>query len=111
MTTSTGAQITPAADHLRRWLLKQSFAGLRPLDVRLDMEQSPTDEQTLYIDVVLATPPAGQTWPIDELFDMRRAVRDKALELGVGWPWHVRVRPETEEPEVPEPEPAPMTSP
>lgn len=95
---SASSVIPPAAERLRRWLLAQSFAELRPLDVSLELSFSPLGEDTLFVDVVLRTPPRGETWPIGELLDMRRAVRDEALELGLDWPWHVRVRPQTEEP-------------
>lgn len=107
VTTSTGTEIAPAARELGTWLSEQRFGGLRLLDVRLDLAFDLSGDEVLYLDVVLPTPPPGDTWPLDEIIEMRMAVRDKALELGVAWPWHVRVRPETEEPEPPDMDPDP----
>ena len=78
------------------------------LDVRraaLRLDEGAFGDDTLFIDVTLADPPAGsETWPVDDVLELHRLIADKAIALELPVPWHVTLRQET--PEEPEPEDA-----
>lgn len=87
-----------AAEDVRRWLSEQSFGRLRPLSVDLHREESAEGEEAWFFVVVLPDPdPNEGTWPVDELSDLDRGTRDRAIEAGVSWPWYVVFKPESDE--------------
>ena len=89
-----------AAEELRAWLAGQTFGAAHPVDVRLRRGQDSSGEGAWFVEVVLPDPdPAEGTWPVEDLIDLDRATRDKALELGVSWPWYVVFQPVTDEPQ------------
>lgn len=43
---------------------------------------------------------SGETWDPGEFAALQRAIRDKALEVGLSYPWYVIPRPDEEESEL-----------
>lgn len=59
------------------------------------------------MEVVLADPPeGGETWPLDDVLSLRRAVLTRSGELGIEAPVYVELSPQTEAPQEDD-EPAP----
>lgn len=105
MTSLLKQEDRSAAEALRAWLAEQTFGSVRPVEVRLRRDQDSTGDEAWFVEVVLPNPdPDVGTWPVDDLIDLDRATRDKALEIGVSWPWYVLVKPETDEPQADEDE-------
>jgi hypothetical protein len=77
------------------WLEGQTFGGLRVLGVGVCRDFDADDREAWFFDVTLPDPPEDLgTWPVADINDLRRQARDKALEVGLGWPWYFRFRPQ-----------------
>lgn len=56
---------------------------MRVTDARTEIEEDPFGDPALVIVLVLADPPDdAETWPVDDLWALRRIVRDVVDEVG-----------------------------
>jgi hypothetical protein len=87
--------------------LKDSTDGTTKIavvrDVRIELREDAYDGRAFEITMVLADPPPGaETWPIEELWTIRRVARDIVAnamrENNIDLPWFVVFEPETIEP-------------
>lgn len=86
-------------EELRTWLEQQPVGTLRPIEVSVTRAQDADDRDAWFFRVVLPDPSEGQdTWPAEDIDNLQRKTRDRALELGLAWPWYVRFEPESDEP-------------
>ncbi len=78
--------------------LKDKSAGATIIkDVRVEVREDSSDRLALFVVLVLSDPPQGhETWPVDDLWALRREVRgaiaDEAPDLNM--PWSVVFEPE-----------------
>lgn len=84
------------ADPVKAWLLNGCDGRLRPNEVRLTQSTDAASRDARHFELVLPDP-EGETWSADDLAELRRAVRDKALEVGLRYPWYVVPRTEHDE--------------
>jgi hypothetical protein len=78
--------------------LKDKSAGATIIkDVRVDVREDSSDRLALFIVLVLSDPPRGlETWPVDDLWALRREVRRAVAEKipDLDMPWFVVFEPE-----------------
>ena len=68
--------------------------------VEYDIAEDRDGVPSVYLSVVLSDPPAGaDTWPLDDLLSLRRAVRAKANAMGLEAPFYLWFTPETDPPQ------------
>ena len=65
--------------------------------MRVELREDSSDRQALFVVLVLSDPPSGlETWPVDDLWALRREVReavaDQVPDLAI--PWFVVFEPE-----------------
>jgi len=103
MSERSVAMVDGPASELSVWLAAQAAGSLRPIGVDVHRDQDSSGVESWYFTIVLADPAAGSdTWDAQDLDELQRRTRDKALELQLDWPWYLRFRPETDtEPEEP----------
>lgn len=83
-------------------VLRDSHAGKTQVrDVRIRFQEDSSGQPALYVVLILANPPRGQsTWPVDDLWALRRAVAAAKTDLEtelkdeVDLPWFVVFEPE-----------------
>jgi hypothetical protein len=66
-------------------------------DVRVEMRDDSSDRLALFVVLVLANPPKGlDHWPVEELWELRRIVREAIAEQTpqLDVPWYVVFEPE-----------------
>lgn len=68
------------AEEVKRWLLDQWQGRLRPSEVNARRAEDADGRDAWYFMVILPEPDR-ETWNADDLAELRRAVRDKALEV------------------------------
>jgi hypothetical protein len=68
------------AEEVKRWLLDQWQGRLRPSEVNARRAEDADGRDAWYFMVILSEPDR-ETWNADDLAELRRAVRDKALEV------------------------------
>jgi len=94
------------AEQLPRELTDQSAGKTRIEEVRVEVRQDSSERPALSIVLVLSDPPKGaETWPIDDLWALRRLVRDAMAETEAelnGMPWFVVFESKSHEPLDPE---------
>jgi hypothetical protein len=78
--------------------LKDKSAGATIIkDVRVDVREDSSDRLALFIVLVLSDPPNGlETWPVDDLWALRREVRKAVAEKipDLEMPWFIVFEPE-----------------
>lgn len=78
--------------------LKDKSAGATIIkDVRVDVREDSSDRLALFIVLVLSDPPHGlETWPVDDLWALRREVRKAVAEKipDLEMPWFIVFEPE-----------------
>lgn len=78
--------------------LKDQSAGATIIkDVRVEVREDSSDAPALFIVLVLSDPPSGMdSWPIDDLWELRRKVREAVAESvpGLDMAWFVTFEPE-----------------
>lgn len=84
------------AEQVREWLLNEWDGRLRPREVHAAQDSDADGRSAWFFELVLPDP-EGETWHADDLAELRRAVRDKALEVGLSYPWYLLPRTEQEE--------------
>jgi hypothetical protein len=89
------------ADRLPNELRKHQAGKTEIRDADMRFEEDSSGEQALYIVLTLANPPKGQqTWPIDDLWALRRDVLtiktrvEDELNEPIDLPWFVVFEPE-----------------
>ncbi|MBS1881626.1 MAG: hypothetical protein JSS97_01565 [Actinobacteria bacterium] len=70
-------------------------------DVRVEIREDASEREALFITLVLSGPPSGaDTWPIDDLWALRRMTREvvneleRELETGMPIRWAIEFEPE-----------------
>jgi hypothetical protein len=94
-------------EDIPRALQDRTEGRTRILDSRVTLGESSEGEPAVFITLVLSGPPEGEpTWPVDDLWALRRTVRAVVTEVDpeLETPWYLRF--ESENPEVLEPEDA-----
>lgn len=76
----------------------ESFGGIRVKTARSFVSRDDEDELATYLDLVL-NDPAGDTWPLEEVLELRRTALRIAGEVGLDTPVYVRLSPETDAPQ------------
>jgi hypothetical protein len=80
-------------DLLSDRLKDQEAGSIQVKDARIEVRDDPSGEAGLVIVLVLSDPPPGaETWPVDDLWELRRIVRDVVAEVGLSpdnMPWSV----------------------
>lgn len=87
------------AEVIRHWLTEDWKGPLRPLRVEAVHAEDAEDRESWFFYLVLPSP-SGETWDPGEFAALQRAIRDKALEVGLSYPWYVIPRPDEEESEL-----------
>jgi hypothetical protein len=85
--------------------LRDQYSGRTKIkDVKVDFRDDSSEQQALFVVLVLSDPPAGEeSWPIDDLWDLRRITRETIADitrrLDPDWemPWFVSFEPENPE--------------
>jgi hypothetical protein len=103
--TPRPAAVDRPEQNLVTWLRSQTFGSLRPVEVVVRRDLDADGREAWFFEVTLPNPPEGDdTWPIDALNELQRALRDRAVEEGLAWPWYVWFKPEVDDLEPEEPE-------
>lgn len=87
---------------LVEWLRDRRYGSVRVIDVVATVITDVQDDLAIQLDVTL-NDPAGDTWPVDDLLDLRRDVWARVRALPDGFVAYVVPRPETLEDQEPEP--------
>lgn len=87
-----------AVEVIRHWLTEDWEGPLRPVRVDAVRAEDAEDREAWFLYLVLPAP-SGDTWDPDEFAAIQRAIRDKALEVGLSYPWYVIPRSDVEETE------------
>jgi hypothetical protein len=73
-------------------------------DVKVDFREDSSEQEALFVVLVLSDPPAGnESWPIDDLWALRRITQETIADLtkrfDPDWemPWFVSFEPENPE--------------
>jgi len=70
------------------------------LDVGCEVSDDRDGIPSINLTVTLADPPdAADTWPLDAILVLRRAVRERANELDLAAPFYLWLRPESDPPQ------------
>jgi hypothetical protein len=85
------------AEQLPHELAGQHAGETRVKDVRIDLREDSSGRPALFVVLVLSAPPKGaDTWPIDDLWKLRRMVSDtkarveaKAESSAPELPWYI----------------------
>jgi hypothetical protein len=83
------------AEQLPQKLTDQYAGDTRITAVRADVREDSSERPALFVSLVLSDPPEGaDTWPVDDLWTLRRIVRDVMAEIEAegelhGLPWFV----------------------
>lgn len=85
--------------------LRDRYAGGTLVrDVKVEFRDDSSDQEALFVILVLSDPPAGaDTWPVDDLWELRRltreAIADITKKLDPQWemPWFVSFEPQNPE--------------
>lgn len=85
--------------------LRDRYAGQTKVkDVKVEFREDSSEEPAVFLILVLSDPPAGaETWPIDDLWELRRITREVIsnlkAQLEPNWemPWFVSFEPENPE--------------
>ena len=85
------------AEKLKHWLLHEWGGRLRPFEVR-SVQAEDADGRDAWFFLLILPEPEEETWDADDLAELRRGVRDKALEVGLTYPWYLVPRTEHDEP-------------
>jgi hypothetical protein len=88
MTMSSSTVAEGPVEELKRWLLHDWKGSLRPDDVTPLRGEDADGREAWYLLLTLPEPDR-ETWDPDDLAELRRAIRDKALEVGLAYPWYV----------------------
>ena len=67
-------------EELRTQLISKEFGGIKVLDVRPEISETLEGEDRTRVWLLL-TPPNGETWDIEQVQQLRRAVREAARVL------------------------------
>lgn len=78
--------------------------GTRVLDAHVRHGEDSEGEPALFLELTLTNPPEGSgTWPVDDIWDLRRRVRDIVAHLNeIDQPWFIAFRPRDTEDFAPE---------
>jgi hypothetical protein len=69
-------------------------------DVSVDVSEDRDGVTSVYLSAVLADPPPGaDTWPLEDIVPLRRAVRARANELGLEAPVYLLLKPASDPPQ------------
>lgn len=71
-----------------QWLTNDWAGELRPLRVDVTSGEDWRGRESWYFHLILPDP-VGDTWDPDAFAEIQRAIRDKALEVGLSYPWYV----------------------
>jgi len=94
---ATALQLGEAAAELGKWLRGQRYGPVEVLDVTHNVEPDSDGVPAIFLEVRLTDPPdEGETWPLEYVLSLRRAVLRRANELGLDAPVYVELSPETE---------------
>jgi hypothetical protein len=78
--------------------LKDKSAGATIIkDVRVEIREDSSDRPALFVVLVLSDPPRGhETWPVDDIWQLRREVRDAIADQlpDLELPWFIVFEPE-----------------
>lgn len=97
---ATALQLDDAGAALRTWLRGKRYGPVEVLDVTPSVEPDSDGVPAIFLGVVLSDPPEGsETWPLEHVLSLRRAVLEHAGELGLDAPVYVKISPETEAPQ------------
>src|SRR5690242_14050801 len=81
------------AEQLPRALKDQNAGETWIKEVRVDVREDSSERSALFVVLVLSDPPHGaETWPVDDLWALRRIVREAMTELQPElpeMPWYV----------------------
>jgi hypothetical protein len=70
------------AEQLPRELAGQNAGKTTVKDVRVDLREDSSGRPALFVVLVLSEPPKGaDTWPVDDLWKLRRVVRDAKAKI------------------------------
>ena len=89
-------------DQLLAWVQGQTFGSATVQQALGATDRDADEEIALFLTLTLSDP-AAETWPIDDVLDLRRAVLGKAHELGLTTPIYVRLIPATDAPQADDP--------
>ncbi len=81
---------------IRHWLTEDWEGPLRPIRVEAVQADDAEDRESWFFYLVLPAP-SGETWDPEEFAALQRAIRDKALDVGLSYPWYVIPRSDEEE--------------
>jgi hypothetical protein len=78
--------------------LRDRAAGkTRVMDVRIEPSEDSTGESAIVVRIILSDPPSNaETWPVEDLWELRAVVRDVVAELDPApqLPWFIAFEPE-----------------
>ncbi len=83
---------------LSRWLTDEWAGPLRPTEV-IPFRGEDAEEREAWYFVLVLPAPSGETWDPEEFAELQRAIRDRALEVGLPYPWYVVPRTAADESE------------
>ena len=84
-------------DQLPVALRHQHARGTAVADVRVEAREDSSGEPAVFLVLVLSDPPGGaETWPVDDLWELRRIARQAVSRVApdLDQPWYVAFEPE-----------------
>jgi hypothetical protein len=67
----------------------------RVVEVQVRAGEDADGERALYVELKLANPSGDrETWPVEDVWELRRRLRDAVAHLGADIPWFIVVEPE-----------------
>lgn len=90
-------QLDEAAARLVDLLRGGQYGEVRVLRVTTDVRPDSDDVPSIFLTLLLSDPPNDvETWELEDVLSLRRAVLDGANTLGVEAPVYVELHPETD---------------
>ena len=90
----------PTVEELPAALTNQEAGGTRVVGARVSYREDSEGEPAVFVELILSDPPAGMdTWPVEDVWALRRAVREaiENLDPELDMSWFISLAPEREE--------------
>jgi hypothetical protein len=94
----SAADLALSAKELKSELIGARFNATEVLAATAKVERDGDGEDAIFILIVLSDP-AGDTWPNDDILDLRRAVIRMAIERELEVPIYVTLSPHSDQPQ------------
>ena len=91
----TETKLETIADELARRFAGREYGSIQILDATAEVITDVNDLMAVQLNLVLEDP-TGETWPIDDMLDLRRAARTEVMTFPEPFMVHFEIQPRTE---------------